>query len=207
MDYIFEKGKFTEAQLEAAFIDLFEQQGYTYVHGKNIHRQYEDILLLEDLLTYLWERYASDGLSEIEIQKIVNRVMMVSAVPLYAGNKEAFWLVNEGFDLIRDDVNQVALHVNFINFDEPEKNIFKVVNQYSVQGDRLRRPDLLVFINGIPMAIFEFKSAVSEDTTVYDAWKQVANRYARDIPRLMRYCFLAVISDGANTKLGSIFTS
>lgn len=207
MDYIFEKGKFTEAQLEAAFIDLFEQQGYTYVHGKNIHRQYEDILLLEDLLTYLRERYASDGLSEIEIQKIVNRVMMVSAVPLYAGNKEAFWLVNEGFDLIRDDVNQVALHVNFINFDEPEKNIFKVVNQYSVQGDRLRRPDLLVFINGIPMAIFEFKSAVSEDTTVYDAWKQVANRYARDIPRLMRYCFLAVISDGANTKLGSIFTS
>ena len=53
MDYIFEKGKFTEAQLEAAFIDLFKQQGYTYVHGQNIHRQYEDILLLDDLLTYL----------------------------------------------------------------------------------------------------------------------------------------------------------
>lgn len=207
MDYIFEKGKFTETRLEAAFIDLFKQQGYTYVHGKNIHRQYEDILLLDDLFTYLQERYALDRLSEIEIQKIVNRIMMVPAVPLYAGNKEAFWLVNEGFDLIRDDVNQVALHVNFINFDEPEKNIFKVVNQYSVQGERLRRPDLLVFINGIPMVIFEFKSAVSEDTTVYDAWKQVARRYTRDIPKLMRYCFLSVISDGANTKLGSIFTS
>lgn len=207
MDYIFEKGKFTEAQLEAAFIGLFKQQGYTYVHGQNIHRQYEDILLLDDLLIYLQERYASDRLSEIEIQKIVNRVKMVPAVPLYAGNKEAFWLVNEGFDLIRDDVNQVALHVNFINFDEPGKNIFKVVNQYSVQGERLRRPDLLVFINGIPMVIFEFKSAVSEDTTVYDAWKQVASRYTRDIPKLMRYCFLSVISDGANTKLGSIFTS
>ncbi|MDR0515522.1 MAG: hypothetical protein LBH25_00585 [Fibromonadaceae bacterium] len=66
--------------------------------------------------------------------------------------------------------------------------------------------DLLLFINGIPMAIFEFKTAVDENKTIYEAWEQIHIRYRRDIPKLMKYCFLSVISDGANTKMGSIFT-
>lgn len=206
MDYHFEKGKFTEAELEQAIIELFTVQGYTYVHGENIHRQYEDILLLDDLRSFLTARYAMENLSDVEIQKIINKLNLINATPLYIGNRETFWLVNEGFDLIRDDISKVALHVDFIDFDHPENNIFKVVNQYSVQGEHLRRPDLLVFINGIPIAICEFKTAIEEDTTIYDAWEQITIRYCRDIPKLMRYCFLSVISDGANTRMGSIFT-
>jgi len=206
MSFHFEKGTFTEAQLEAAIIALFEQQGYTYVPGETIHRKYEDILLLDDLRAFLSARYASANLSETELQKIINQIALIPATPLYSGNRDTFWLINEGFDLLRDDASQVALHVDYIDFDNPDNNIFKVVNQYSVQGERLRRPDLLVFINGIPIAICEFKSAINEDTTVHDAWEQITIRYNRDIPKLMKYCFLSVISDGANTKLGSIFT-
>ena len=206
MDYHFEKGKFTEAELEQAIIELFTVQGYTYVHGENIHRQYEDILLLDDLRSFLTVRYEAENFSDVEIQKIINKLNLINATPLYIGNREAFWLVNEGFDLIRDDISKVALHVDYIDFDHPENNIFKVVNQYSVQGEHLRRPDLLVFINGIPVAICEFKTAIEEDTTIYDAWEQITIRYCRDIPKLMRYCFLSVISDGANTRMGSIFT-
>ncbi len=114
--------------------------------------------------------------------------------------------MNEGFDLQRDDPKKLAVHINYIDFDEPDKNIFKVVNQYSVQGERLRRPDLILFINGIPVAIFEFKSAVKENATIHDAWEQITIRYCRDIPKLMKYCYLSVISDGANTRMGSIFT-
>ena len=205
MDYIFERGKFTEDELEHAIIELFEQQDYIYVPGENIHRQYEDILLEDDLRSFLSARYAASGLSDVEMHKIINKLAMIQATPLYLGNREAFWLINEGFDLIRDDISQVALHVDYIDFDHPENNIFKVVNQYSVQGEHLRRPDLLVFINGIPIAICEFK-AIEEDTTIHDAWEQITIRYTRDIPKLMKYCFLSVISDGANTKLGSIFT-
>lgn len=206
MDYHFEKGKFTEAELEQAIIELFTVQGYTYIHGGNIHRQYEDILLLDDLRSFLTVRYTAENLSDVEIQKIINKLNLINATPLYIGNREAFWLVNEGVDLIRDDISKVALHVDYIDFDHPENNIFKVVNQYSVQGEHLRRPDLLVFINGIPVAICEFKTAIEEDTTIYDAWEQITIRYCRDIPKLMRYCFLSVISDGANTRMGSIFT-
>ena len=60
MDYIFERGKFTEAELEAAIIEIFKQQGYQYVLGKSIHRKYDDILLVDDLKAYISDRYASE---------------------------------------------------------------------------------------------------------------------------------------------------
>lgn len=206
MEYQFTKGKFIEAELEKAIIEIFKQEDYTYVCGEDIHRRYDEILILDDLRSYLTSRYQKDGLSDTEIKKIINKLSLINATPLYLGNREAFRLVNEGFDLVRDDTSKVALHIDYINYDEPNKNIFKVVNQYSVQGERLRRPDMLIFINGIPVAIFEFKTAIEEDTTIFDAWKQITIRYCRDIPKLMKYSFLSVISDGANTRMGSIFT-
>lgn len=206
MEHIFEKGKFTENELEQAIISLFEEQEYIYIHGEDIHRKYEDILIVDDLKKFLIEQYSSGNLSDSEIEKIISRINLIPATSLYNGNKETFMLVNEGFDLVREDINQVALHIDFIDFDEPENNNFKVVSQYQVQGERLRRPDLIIFINGIPVSILEFKTAIEESTTIFDAWEQINLRYCRDIPKLMKYCFLSVISDGANTKMGSIFT-
>lgn len=206
MDYIFERGKFTEAELEVAIIEIFEQQGYQYVPGKNIHRKYDDILLIDDLKAYISDRYALESLSDSEMKKIVNQIALIPAAPLYHGNRETFWLVNEGFDLVRDDISKVALHIDYIDYEHPENNVFKVVNQYSVQDIHLRRPDLLIFINGIPIGICEFKTAIEEDTTIFEAWEQITICYSRDIPNLMKYCFLSIISDGANTKMGSIFT-
>ena len=174
--------------------------------GEEIHRQFEDILLEDDLRSFISSQYGTAGLTDVETQKIVNKLSLIPATPIYESNREAFRLVNEGFDLVRDDLSQVALHVEYIDYEHPENNIFKVVNQYSVQGERLRRPDLLIFINGIPIGICEFKTAIEEDTTIHDAWEQITIRYKRDIPRLLKYCFLSVISDGANTRLGSIFT-
>lgn len=204
MDYEFIKGQFTEAELESAFTTLFEQQGYDYVHGDSIHRRYEDTLLKDDLHSFLSERYSD--LSEIELEKIISHLRNIPAMPLYQGNKEAFWLVNEGFDLQRDDTAKLPIHIDYINYDEPQKNIFKVVSQFTIIDIRERRPDLILFINGIPVAIFEFKSAINEGTTVADAHRQITVRYNRDIPILMKTCFLSVISDGANTRLGTIFT-
>ena len=158
MDLNFIRGQFTEAQLEEAIVSLFQAQDYEYVHGETIHRGFEDILLKDDLKAYLDEHYPD--LTTAETEKIIGRLENIPSAPLYQGNRDAFMLVNEGFDLLRDDPGKLALHINYINFEEPEKNIFKVVNQYSVQGERLRRPDLILFVNGIPVAIFEFKSAI-----------------------------------------------
>ena len=205
MELDFVKGQFTEEQLEHAIIELFTGMGrYLHVHGGSIHRRFEDILLEDDLRAFISDRYVD--LTRTETSRVISRLKSVPSVPLYDGNREAFWLVNEGFDLQRDDPSELALHIDYIDFETPENNSFKVINQYSVQGERLRRPDMLLFINGIPIAIFEFKTAVEEDKTMRDAWEQIHLRYCRDIPKLMKYCFLSVISDGANTKMGSIFT-
>ena len=195
--------KFTESELEKSIIEFFQGNGYEYVDGESIHRKYDEILLEDDLRKYLGRRYQSVSLTEME--KIINKIKYVPNKPLYIGNRETFLLINEGFDLVRDN-NKNALHIDYIDFENPENNIFKVVNQYTVQDVRERRPDMLIFLNGIPVAIFEFKSAIRETTTIYDAWKQISIRYNRDIPALMKYAFMSVISDGANTKLGSIFT-
>ncbi|MEL7608823.1 MAG: HsdR family type I site-specific deoxyribonuclease [Bacillota bacterium] len=204
MDWSFVRGQFTEAELESAFINLFTEQGYDYVLGENIHRAFEEILLKDDLRAYLASHYPD--LTETEMEKVIGRIENIPSATLFQCNRETFLLVNEGFDLQRDDPAKLALHVNYIDYETPRNNMFKVVNQYSVQGERLRRPDLLLFINGIPVAIFEFKSAVKENTTIHDAWEQITIRYCRDIPKLMKYSFLSVISDGANTRMGSIFT-
>ena len=206
MDYEFIRGQFTEAELESAIITLFEQQGYSCVHGDSIHRRYGDILLEGDLRSFLISKY--NDLTETEIEKIISRLRNIPSTPLYQGNKEAFWLVSEGFDLERDDTEKLPIHIDYIEYDTDklDRNIFKVVNQFTIADIRERRPDLLLLINGIPVAIFEFKSAINEGATIADAHRQITVRYNRDVPKLMKTCFLSVISDGANTRLGTIFT-
>lgn len=204
MDYFFEKGKFTEAELENAFIELFKNQGYDYLSGEQIHRRLNDILIVEDLAAYLRKKY--NDITDTEILRAISLLENISSTPLYEGNKETYKLITEGYDLQREDNSKIALHIDYIDFNETDNNIFKIVNQFSVEDIKNRRPDLLVFINGIPVTIFEFKTAIEEDKTIYDAWEQIHIRYYRDIPKLLKYCCMSVISDGANTKLGTIFS-
>ena len=204
MDYFFEKGKFTEAELESAFIELFDRLEYEYLSGEEIHRRLDDILIVEDLAKYLRNKY--NDITDTEILRAISLLENISSSPLYEGNKETYKLITEGYDLPRDDNSKIALHIDYIDFDDINNNYFKIVNQFSVEDVKNRRPDLLVFINGIPVTIFEFKTAIEEDKTIYDAWEQIHIRYYRDIPKLLKYCCMAVISDGANTKLGTVFS-
>lgn len=205
MDYIFEKGKFKESELESAIISLFDQyEYYNYVSGETIERKFKDVLIYYDLREYLSKKYSC--LTQNEISRVIALLDNIPSVPLYEGARATYRMLSEGFDLLRDDVTQTAVHIDFIDFDNIANNNFKIVNQYTVEDVQTRRPDMLVFINGIPVTIFEFKSAIEEDATIHNAWEQVTIRYARDIPALLKYCTMAVISDGVNTKLGTIFT-
>lgn len=205
-DDMLANGKFTEDQLERAIIELFEDEDYGYLNGEYLHRKLEEPLLTDILEDSLRRRYADLSLTDSEVAKAVNNLRYVPTAPLYTGSKAAFRLVNEGFDLVRDDPALPAAHIDYVDYDDVAANDFKVVNQLVVVDKANRRPDLLLYVNGIPLVICEFKTAIEEDTTVHDAWEQIAIRYNRDIPRLMRYCCLAVISDGANTRLGTPFT-
>jgi len=202
----FAGGKFTEQELEDAMIELLEKEGYAHIQGESLHRRFDEVLLEDDINTYLQSKYSNEKLTANEITKIINNIKLVSPYPLYDGNRETFYLINEGFDIARDDPAKRNIHINLIDFETPKNNIFKAVNQFSIEDGHLRRPDLLLFINGIPVAICEFKTVIEEDKSCFNAWKQIHNRYNRDIPKLMKYCFISIISDGVNSKIGTIFT-
>lgn len=97
----------------------------------------------------------------------------------------------------------VTFTVHLIDFENPNSNDFKVINQYTIIEYKNKRPDVLIFINGIPMVLFELKNMVNADTTIEDAYKQIKN-YQLDIPTLFYYNAFNVISDGLDTRVGTI---
>ena len=114
--------------------------------------------------------------------------------------------IREGFVFRRDDKTKKDLFIRLIDFDTPDANIFKVVNQVEIQGtEQLRIPDAIVYVNGLPLVVIEFKSATRENATIFNAYEQLTVRYTRDIPDLFKYNAFVVISDGVNNKYGSLF--
>ena len=105
------------------------------------------------------------------------------------------------------DGEVISKKINYIDFENVKNNIYRVVNQYEIKGALTRRPDVIVFVNGIPVSVFELKNTADDNATIYSAYEQLHIRYTRDIPNLMCYSFISCISDGVNTKVGSVFAS
>ena len=198
---------FNEHALELSIMELFKDEGYTYLLGEKIHRERTEVLLADDLRQYLYARYAEQGITSNEVDSIVLKLRNVSGT-VYEANKATHKLLCDGFILNREDRTQKDLYIELIDYEKPENNIFKAVNQFEIEGigGQLRIPDGIVFINGIPVVVLEFKSAVKENTTIMDAYKQLTIRYRRDIPELFKYNAFVVISDGVNNKYGSLFS-
>lgn len=200
---------FTEAVLEQAIIDKFKAEGYDHVYGDNLHRELTDVLIEEDLSAFLAAKYATQGITASEIRSIIRSLRYASAQPVYSANRNMFLRMVEGETFVREDRSAKDFHLRLIDFDRKNnKNIVKIVNQMTVKGPKAtRRPDAIVYVNGLPMVVMEFKSAIKEDTTIHDAYIQITTRYMRDIPELFKYNCFAVISDGVNTKAGSVFSA
>lgn len=199
---------FNEHALEMSIMELLKDEEYTYLNGNQIHRERTEVLLVDDLKQYLYSRYASDGITPSEVDSIILMLRNISGT-IYEANKAVYKMICDGFIFNREDITQKDLYIELIDFDTPENNIFKVVNQFEIEGvnNQIRIPDSIVFVNGIPVVVFEFKSAVKENTTIMDAYKQLTVRYRRDIPELFKYNAFIVISDGASNKYGSFFSS
>lgn len=213
--------KFTEAQLEQAFISLLQEEEMTYLVGSEVrkvefkgmaepqttygHIVSEKVLLTDDLKNYLRSNYASVNISENEIESIVRDLERLPSSDLYESNKVIMKMVSDGFLLKREDRNQKDFYVQLIDYSEEDNNTYKIVNQLAIKGYEMRIPDLILYINGLPLVVFEFKTAIQENTTIHDAYVQLTTRYKRDIPDLFKYNAFCVISDGVNTKAGSFF--
>jgi type I restriction enzyme, R subunit len=220
---------FTEEKLEQAVIDLFKAEGYDHTNGENIHKELPDVLLRDDLKQYFLNRYSSDDITLNEINSIIRKLELFPSSAIYESNKEIIRLVADGFLLKREDRSKKDLYIQLIDFGSlaearvPQAgevpsivaaptppypasyNIFKIINQLEIQGYEKRIPDAIVYINGLPLVVIEFKSAVKENAKIKNAFDQLTIRYRRDIPELLKYNAFCVISDGINNRAGSLF--
>jgi type I restriction enzyme R subunit len=213
--------KFTEAQLEQAFIHLLQDEQMTHLVGGEVRKnefqgvsepptQYghivtEKVLIDADLRDYLKSNYAKDYITDSEVNSIIRDLDRLPSSDLYESNKTFMKMVSDGFLLKREDHNQKDIFIQFIDYSESDNNTYKIVNQLAIKGYEMRIPDLILYINGLPLVVFEFKTAIQENTTIHDAYVQLTTRYKRDIPELFKYNAFCVISDGVNTKSGSFF--
>lgn len=197
--------KFTEQKLEHSIISLLGERGYKAVYGEEILRDTTTVLLTDDLRWNLKQRYANDGITDNEVDSIIRELESLPSTDLYESNKKIMKKISDGFLLKREDRSKKDLYIQLIDYSQADNNICKIVNQFEIIGYEKRIPDGILFINGLPLVVFEFKSAIRENATLHNAYVQLTTRYKRDIPELFKYNAMCVISDGVNTKMGSFF--
>jgi len=221
--------KFTEAKLEKAFTELLGNQIFPHQLGITISRSADEVLIEADLQNYLLNQYYAEGITITEVKSIILQLKSLPASDLYESNKTIMKMLADGFILKREDRSKKDIYVELIDYKglqkqrrpsadqlinlaaedqaEIDNNIYKFVTQLEILGTEKRIPDGIVYINGLPLVVLEFKSAIREEATIHDAFKQLTVRYQRDIPELFKYNAFCVISDGVNNKAGSFFAS
>ena len=201
-------GYYCESEYENAFLQLLEHEGWIYCSGNNISRNdKKDVLIADDFKQFLTK--TTSNLTKNEINQIFDTVRLIGSESDFSTLHKVYnWIV---YGIPFTLQNKTTKIISLIDFENPNNNIFKVVNQFSVEYTNngqieTRRPDILLYVNGLPLCIIELKNPSNPKATIYKAWEQIYIRYWRDIPHLLHFCPLACISDGVKTRLGTVRT-
>jgi len=203
--------KITEDAIELLAIERLEALGYEYIYAPNIapdsnhpeRDSYEDVLLLDRLKMAIQRINPSiPHDSQIEALKEIQRI---NSPELLTNNESFHRLLTEGVKIsYQKDSSERGDLVWLIDFENPENNEFVVANQFTVIEDgNNKRPDVILFINGIPLVMIELKNAADENATIRSAFKQLQT-YKAIIPTLFTYNGLMIISDGLEARAGSL---
>lgn len=201
-------GHYCEWEFEYAFIGFLEAEGWKYSSGNDIPRANRREVLIEgDFKSFIAE--SNPDLSQEEVSQVYDRVRLVGSESDFATLHKVYGWMSDGLQFVPEKGS--ARMLALIDFENPSKNIFCVVNQFTIEytnngQSQTRRPDVLLFVNGMPLCIVELKNPADGRATIHDAWEQINIRYWRDIPHLLHYCPLACISDGVKTRLGTVRT-
>jgi len=201
-----------ESDVEDLALQHFANLGYGVVHGPNIapgearaeRDRYEDVVLrgrLEDAL-----RRLNPGVPAVALDEAMRKVLHPAAPSLITNNRALHKMLRDGVEVdVAGAGGEVrGVHVNLADWEDPERNDLLAVNQFTVvEGQVNRRPDVVVFLNGMPVGLLELKNAADEKATIQDAYQQVQN-YAKQLPSLFVYNALVVISDGMLARVGTL---
>jgi type I restriction enzyme, R subunit len=205
---------FTESVVEEAALEWVGRLGYTVLHGPEIAAGeaaaergdpgYHDVILENRLRKAL--KRLNPGLPPEAIEDAYRRIIRVAEPSLETRNHGFHQKLVEGItvEYMRPDGSIGGALVHVIDFDHPDNNDWVAVNQFTVvEGQSNRRPDVLVFINGLPIGLMELKNPADENATIWSAFQQIQT-YKAQIPSLFTYNELLVISDGMEARVGSL---
>ena len=195
---------FTEDTFEQAVIELFETMGYTHIYAPDLDRADYTRPLLDDRLGDSLRR-VNRGLPGAAIDEALLKLDSLDSGSLLQKNRVFMdWLQNGITVKYADKGEERSGIVRLLDYDRPEQNEFLVVNQFSfTENGRTRRPDILLFLNGLPLVLMELKSPSKDEVGVENAYRQIRN-YMQDIPSLFYYNAICVISDLATSRAGTI---
>lgn len=194
--------KVNESTLEKAILTELQAKGYEYVYGPDIERNYHEVILEECFRASMLN--INPGITQEIISETYKTIKDLGLLKLEDLNASFHKYLIEGVPIpYKKDGENRTFTVKLIDFDNVDANDFKVINQYTIIEYKNKRPDILVFINGIPMILFELKNMANDSTTVEQAYTQIKN-YQLDIPKLFNYNAFNVISDGIDTRVGTI---
>jgi type I restriction enzyme R subunit len=200
---------------EQPVIEWLKEMGYDYEWGPDLapgqisgeREDFSGVLLTGRLKRSI--RRLNPDLPEIAIDDAVRAIKSVEHPNLEIANKEVYKLLTEGVrvNFRNTDGEDIWKFAKIFDFENPHNNEFLVVNQFAIQGlEKIRRPDVVVFVNGIPLAIFELKNPTLENATIYTAYEQL-QEYKKDIPEIFKYNQILVISDLIEARHGTISSS
>ena len=201
---------FTEDFLEQAVIEILQEMEYEYVFGPEIGHDgeyperddYREVILKQRLKDALFT--LNRHLPEDALEDAYRQIISFNSPSLNENNKQFHKLLVEGIDVSFHQDGQIKTEKAMVlDFNQPDRNSFIVVNQFTIIEKEERRPDVLIFVNGLPLVVIELKSASDENVSIEQAYNQIQT-YKNDIPSLFRYNAFSIISDGINAKAGTI---
>lgn len=203
--------KLLESDIEQMLIDQLKAKGYQYLYGPEIapdgetpmRASFDEVVLRDKLEAAV--RKLNPSLPYSVQDEAVKTVLRISSPDVLANNEEFHRLLTEGVPVsVHKDGVERGARVWLIDFNDPWNNEFTVVNQFTIiENGHNRRPDVLLFVNGLPLVIFELKNAADENATIQSAFRQIET-YKQQIPSLFTYNALVVISDGLEARAGSL---
>lgn len=204
----------TEDQLEQQCLEWFAEGGWELGHGPDLapdgiapeRSDYRQVLLLADLEAAI--RRINPHLPDSAVEQAISQVRQPSSLDTVVSNRAFHRLLLDGVPVdYKLDERIIHDHALLIDFERQGANRFRAINQFTLQGSKqLRRPDIICFINGLPLAVLELKSHTSENVSIWDAFNQIQT-YKDELPELFVYNEALVISDGYNARVGSLTAS
>ncbi|AFA47678.1 type I restriction endonuclease subunit R [Acetobacterium woodii] len=201
---------FTEAFLEEAAIEILTGLGYAYAFGPDIspggeapeRQDHREVILAERVKDALFR--INRDLPQEALDEAYRQIITFNSPMLAENNRHFHRLLTEGIEVSFSEKGNIRTKRAFvINYEQPETNDFLVVNQFTIIEHEERRPDLILFINGLPLIVVELKSASDENVGISSAYNQIQT-YKKDLPNLFVYNAFCILSDGINAKAGTL---